>query len=215
MAFRNPIIMRLRMDNTSAVAYVNRLRVDSLPSSVQSGSGSVGMGTQSGILSQCRTSIRPSEYRGGLAVSAFPRLQQLELVMSRGISRSDADPRTLCQGSFRGPTECTVVSVFQLEAGPHGARLGCASTGLVERREELCFSTLLFDNAITSEVERIRGRVGVSFPRVAHTGMVPQLAGSVCVSSSPSTHEPESLVRSSRADTSPDCEPDSLPPRVA
>ena len=95
------------------------------------------MGTQSRFLSQCRTSIRPSEYRGGLAVSALPRLQQLE-VMSRGISRSDADPRTLCQGSFRGPTECTVASVFQLEAGPHGARLGCAYTGLVER-EELCF----------------------------------------------------------------------------
>ncbi len=47
---------------------------------------------------------------------------------------------------------------------------------------------------------------------MAHTGVVPQLAGSVCVSSSPSTHEP---VRSSRADTSPDCEPDSLPRRVA
>ncbi len=186
---------------------------DSLPSSVQSGSGSVGVGTQSGFLSQCRTSIRPSEYRGGLAVSALPRLQQLE-VMSRGISRSDADPRTLCQGSFRGPTECTAASVFQLEAGPHGARLGCASTGLVER-EELCFSSLLLDNAISSEVESIRGRVGVSVPRVAHTGVVPQLAGSVCVSSSPSTHEPESLVRSSRADTSPDCEPDSLPRSMA
>ncbi len=66
---------------------------DSLPSSVQS--GSVGMGTQSGFLSQCRTSIRQSEYRGGLAVSALPRLQELE-VMSRGISCSDAVPRTLC-----------------------------------------------------------------------------------------------------------------------
>ena len=204
--------VRLRMDNTSAVAYVNRLGVggggggdDSLSSSVQS--GSVAMGTQSGFLSQCRTSVRPSEYRGRLAVSPLPRLQQLE-VMSRGISRSDADPLTLFQRSFRGPTECTVASVFQLEAGPHGARIGWASTGLVGR-EELCFSSLLLDNAISSEVERIRGRIGVS------TAVVPQLAGSVCVSSSPSTHEPESLVRSTRADTSSDCEPDSLPRRVA
>ena len=53
--------VRLRMDNTSAVAYVNRLGGGgSLPSSVQSGSGSVAMGAQSGFLSQCRKSIRPS-----------------------------------------------------------------------------------------------------------------------------------------------------------
>ncbi len=198
--------VRLRMENTSAVAYVNRLgRGTQLPSYVQS--GSVAMGTQ------CRTSIRPSEYRSGLAVSALPRLKQLE-VMSRGILRSDADPRILCQGSFREPTEYTVASVFQLEARPHGARLGCASTGLVGW-EELCFSSLLLDNAISSEVEGVRGRIGVSVPRVAHTGVIPQLAGSACVSSSPSTHEPESLVRSSRADTSSDCEPGSLPRRVA
>ena len=139
--------MRLRMDNTSAVAYVNRLGVgggggggDSLSISVQSGSGSVAMGTQSGFLSQCRTSVRPSEYRGRLAVSPLPRLQQLE-VMSRGISRSDADPTTLCQRSFRGPTECTVASVFQLVAGPHGARIGWASTSL---KTDLRFAALKF-----------------------------------------------------------------------
>ena len=64
--------VRHRMDNTSAVAYVNHLGGGgggTLPSSVQS--GSVTIGTQSMFLSQCRTSIRPSEYRGGLAISAL------------------------------------------------------------------------------------------------------------------------------------------------
>ena len=67
--------------------------------------------------------------------------------MPRGISGSDADPRTLCQGSFCGPTECTVASVFQLEA----------------------------DNVISSKVVGTRGRVSASNTCVAHTSVVPRL----------------------------------------
>ena len=121
-------------------------RGDSLPSSVQSSSDSVGMGTQAGFLSQRRTPIRPPEYRSGLAISELSRFRQLE-IMPRGISGSDADPRTLCQGSFCGLTECTVASVFQLEA----------------------------DNAISSKVEGTRGRVSASNTCVAHTSVVPRL----------------------------------------
>ena len=186
-------------------------RGDSLPSSVQSSSDSVGMGTQAGFLSQRRTPIRPPEYRSGLAISELSRFKQLE-IMPRGISGSDADPRTLCQGSFCGPTECTVASVFQLEAGPCSTCHGCSSTGLVER-EELCLSSLLPDNAISSEVEGTRGRVSASNTCVAHTSMVPQLAGSVSVSSSPFTYEPESFARFSGGDAPSDC--DSRPRRVA
>ena len=116
-------------------------RGDSFPSFVQPGSGSVGMGTQSGFLSQCRAPIRASEYSGGLAISALPGLEQLEVV-PRSVSRSDVNPRAMYQAA----------SVFQLETRSPPAGLGCASTGLVER-EELCFSTLLPDNAISSEVE--------------------------------------------------------------
>ena len=188
-------------------------RGDSLPSSVQSSSGSLGMGTQAGFLSQRRTPIRPPEYRSGLAISELPRFKQLE-IMPRGISGSDVDPRTLCQGSFCGPTECTVASVFQLEAGPCSPCHGRSSTGLVEG-EELCLSSLLPDNAISSEVEGARGRVSASNTCVAHTSVVPQLAGSVSVSSSPFTYEPESFARFSRGDASSDCEPDSRPRRVA
>ena len=188
-------------------------RGDSLPSSIQSSSDSVGMGTQAGFLSQRRTPIRPPEYRSGLAISELSRLKQLE-IMLRGISGSDADPRTLCQGSFCGPTESTVASVFQLEAGPCSTCHGCSSTGLVER-EELCLSSLLPDNAISSKVEGTRGRVSASNTCVAHTSMVPQLAGSVSVSSSPFTYEPESFARFSGGDASSDCEPDSRPRRVA
>ena len=50
---------------------------------------------------------------------------------------------------------------------------------------------------------------------VAHTSVVPQLAGSVSVSASPFTYEPESFARCSRGDASSDCEPDSRPRRVA
>ena len=152
--------VRLRMDNTSAVTYINRLGGDSLPSSVQSSSGSVGMGTQAGFLSQRRTPIRPPEYRSGLAISELPRFKQLE-IMPRGISGSDVDPRTLFQGSFFGSTECTVASVFQLEARPCSTCHGRSSTGLVEG-EELCLSSLLPDNAISSEVEGARGRVSAT-----------------------------------------------------
>ena len=204
--------VRLRMDNTSAVTYVNRLGGDSLPSSVQSSSGSVGMGTQTGFLSQRRIPIRPPKYRSGLAISELPRFKQLE-IMPRGISGSDADPRTLCQGSFCGPTECTVASVFQLEAGPCSTCHGCSLTGLVER-EDLCLSSLSPDNAISSEVEGTRGRVSASSTCVAHTSVVPQLAGSVSVSSNPFTYESESFARFSGGDASSDCEPDSRPRRV-
>ena len=134
--------------------------------------------------------------------------------MPRGISGSDADPRTLCQGSFCGPTECTVASVFQLEAGPCSTCHGCSSIGLVER-EELCLSSLLSDNAISSQVEGTRGRVGASNTCVAHTSVIPQLAGSVSFSSSPFTHEPESSARFSGGDASSDFEPDSRSGRVA
>ena len=152
--------VRLRMDNTSAVTYVNCLGGDSLPNSVQSSSGSLGMSTQAGFLSQRRTPIRPPEYRSGLAISELPRFKQLE-IMPRGISGSDVDPRTLCQGSFCGPTECTVASVFQLEAGPSSTCHGRSSTGLVEG-EELCLSSLFPYNAISSEVEGARGRVSAT-----------------------------------------------------
>ena len=205
--------VRLRMDNTSAVTYVNRLGGDSLPISVQSSSGSVGMGTQTGFLSQRRIPIRSPKYCSGLAISELPRFKQLE-IMPRGISGSDADPRTLCQGSFCGPTECTVASVFQLEAGPCSTCHGCSSTGLVER-EDLCLSSLSPDNAISSEVEGTRGRVSASSTCVAHTSVVPQLAGSVSVSSNPFTYESESFARFSGGDASSDCEPDSRPRRVA
>ena len=93
------------------------LRGDSLPNSVQSSSGSVGMGTQAGFLSQRQTPIRPPGYRSGLAISELPRFKQLE-IMPRGISGSDVDPRTLCQGSFGGPTECTVPQFFSWRPDP-------------------------------------------------------------------------------------------------
>ena len=51
---------------------------------------------------------------------------------------------------------------------------------------------------------------------VAHTSVVPQLAGSVSVSASPFTYEPESFARFSRGDVSSDCDqPDSRPRCVA
>ena len=162
-------------------------REDSLPSFVQPGSGSVGTGTQSGFLSQCRAPIGASEYSGGLAISTLPGLEQLE-VMPRSVSRSDVNPRTMCQGPLRGPAKCTAASVFQLETGSPRAGLGCASTGLVER-EELCFSSLLPDNAISSEVEGTGRRVGVSNPCVAHASVVPHLAGPVRVPFGPFTNE--------------------------
>ena len=185
-------------------------RGDSLPSFVQPGSGSVGMGTQSGFLSQCRAPIGASEYRGGLAL---PGLEQLE-VMPRSVSHSDVNPRAMYQGPLRGPAKCTAASVFQLETGSPRAGLGCASTGLVER-DELYFSSLLPDNAISSEVEGTGRRVGVSNPCVAHAGVVPHLAGPVRVPSGPFTNESESLARPSGAGASPDCEPDVVPRRVA
>ena len=188
-------------------------RGDSLPSSVQSSSGSVGMGTQAGFLFQRRTPIRPPEYRSGLAISELPRFKQLE-IMPRGISGSDVDPQTLYQGSLCEPTECTVASVFQLEARPGSTCHRRSSTGLVEG-EELCLSSLLPDNAISSEVEGTRGRVSASNTCVAHTSVVPQLAGSFSVSSSPFTYEPESFARFSRGDASSDCKPGSRPRRVA
>ena len=188
-------------------------RGDSFPSFVQPGSGSVGMGTQSGFLSQCRAPIGASEYNGGLAISALPGLEQLE-VMPRSVSRSDVNSRAMYQGPLRGPAKCTAASVFQLETGSPRAGLGCASTGLVER-EELCFSSLLPDNAISSEVEGTGRRVGVSNPCLAHESVVPYLAGPVRVPSGPFTNESESLTRSSGAGASPDCEPDVVPRRVA
>ena len=134
----------------------------SIPSLFKPGSGSVGMGTQSAFLSQCRAPIRASEYRGGLAISALPGLEQFE-VMPRSVSRSDVNPRAMYQGPVRGPAKCTAASVFQFETRSPRAGLGCASTGLV-KREELCFSSFLPDNAIASKVEGTGRRVGVSNP---------------------------------------------------
>ena len=71
------------------------------------------------------------------------------------------------------------------------------------------------DNAISSEVEGTRERVSASNTCVAHTSVVPLLAGSVSVSFSPFTYEPESFARSSGGDAFFDCEPDSRPHRVA
>ena len=98
------------------------------------------------------------------------------------------------KGPFRGPSECTVASVFQLEAESPRVCCECAPAELVER-EELCFSSFLLDNAISSEAKGTGRRVGVGNPCIAHAGVVPHPSGPVRVPSSPFTHESPSLAR--------------------
>ena len=185
----------------------------SLSCSVQSGFGPVGMGSQSAYCSQRRTPFQPSEYQGRLPISSFQRLEQLE-IMPRGVSRSNVDLWALCHRPFRGPPEFSVASVFQLEAGPGGTRLGCSSAGLV-KREKLCFHFFLPVNAIASKVTGTRGGVNTCHSCVAHASVVPQFAGSVSVITSSSAHKSQSVTRSSGADAPPNREPDSSFSRVA
>jgi hypothetical protein len=120
----------------------------------------------------------------------------------------------MCQRPFCGQTECPVASVFQLEARSKSDCLRCPLTGLVAR-EKLCIPSVLPDNAITSEVKGTRGRVDTSHSFVANASLVPQLVGSVSITTSSSPYESISVTRPSGGDTPFDCEPDSSISRLA
>ena len=121
---------------------------DSLPSSIQPVSSSLGIGSPG---------TSTTRATGGCV---------------SGVSRFDVASRAMCQRSFRGQTECPIASVFQLEARPNSDCHGYSSTGLVAR-QKLCISPVLHDNAITSEDEVTRGRVDTSDSFVANPSLVP------------------------------------------
>jgi hypothetical protein len=59
----------------------------------------------------------------------FNDSSNLQLYVSKGVSRSDADSRAMCQIPFCGQTECPVASVFQLEVRSKSDCLRYPSTG--------------------------------------------------------------------------------------
>ena len=205
--------VRLRMDNTSAVAYVNRLGGNTISSSVQFGSGPMGVGSQSEYFSKCRTPCRTHECYGRLAVSSLHRFEQLA-VMPRSLSGLDADSRALYQGPLCRQAEYPVASVLQLEAGSDGSRCRCPSAGLVEGKE-LCLSPVLPDHESTGEVAGIRRGTDTSHAVVAHTGLVSHPPGHVSVVTCSSAHEQQYPIRASRGNTPTDLEHDSPVSRVA
>ena len=168
-------------------------RGDTLPRSIQPVSSSLGMGFELKYFSERQTPFRPPECHGRLAVQTLQPFEQLAVV-STGVSRSDADSRAMCQRPFCGQTECSVASVFQLDARSKSDCLGCPSTGLVVR-EKLCFPSVLPDNVITSEVEGTRGRVDTSHSFGANASLVPQPVESVSIPTSSSPYEPISVTR--------------------
>ena len=196
--------VRLRMDNTSAVAYVNRLGGNTISRSVQFGSGPMRVGSQSEYFSKCRTLCRTHECYGRLAVPVMPR----------SLSGLDADSRALCQGPLSRQAEYPVASVLQLEAGSDGSRCRCPSAGLVEGKE-LCLSPVLPDHEGTGEVAGIRRGTDTSHAVVAHTGLVSHHPGHISVVTGSSAHEQQSPIRASREDTPTDREHDSPVNRVA
>ena len=184
---------------------------DKVPSSLQFGSGAMGMGSQAEYL--CRTPCRTHERYGRLAVSSLPRFEQLA-VMPRSLSGFDVDSRALCQGPLCRQTEYPVASVLQLEARSNGSRSGCPSTGLVEGKE-LCLPSVLLDHEGIGEVAGTRRGADTSHTVVAHTGLVSHPPGHVSVFTGPSAHEQQSPIRASRGDTPADFEQDSSVSRVA
>ncbi len=67
------------MDNTSAIAYVNRLGC-SLSGPSQFGPSSVGMGPEPEYYPECRTPRWPPQCHSGLAISTLRRFEQLAAV---------------------------------------------------------------------------------------------------------------------------------------
>ena len=205
--------VRLRMDNTSAVAYVNRLG-----------------GTHSLVLANLALALWEWALNRNIFLSAehlSGRLNATADWQSRHFD--DSSNWQLCPEVFRalmqirGPCANDLFAdrlntqlppVLQLEARPNGNSLGCPSTGLVEGKK-LCISPILSHNAITSKIEGTRCRADISGPIVAHTSLVPQLIGPVSVPTGSSANDPESLAGPPGGDTPSTCESDSSASRLA
>ena len=224
-------VVRLRMDNTSAVAYVNRLGgtrslvLSNLALALWEWAISQNIFLSAEHLAgrmnvmadwQSRHFTDSSNCSWRLCPEVFQALMQIRrlAVTPRSLSGLDADSRALCQGPLCRQAEYPVASVLQLEAGSDGSRYRCPSAGLVEG-EELCLSPVLPDHQSTGEVAGIWRETDTSHAVVAHTGLVSHPPGHVSVVTGSSVHEQQSPIRASRGNTTTDLEHDSPVSRMA
>ena len=130
--------VRLRMDNTIAVAYVNRLG-----------------DTHSLVLSkeqhhaQSRTLSGPPQHGSRLGVSSFPECQQLA-PRPEGVQFPDANSGPLCDRPACRQIEPSASAILQLETRSSVHSNRCSNAGLVSR-PELCLPALLSDHALPSQ----------------------------------------------------------------
>ena len=162
--------VRLRMDNVSAVAYINRLGGGGTHSLILSNLALAlweCMGSEMQHISQCRTSIGGSECVSGLGVAPFRRLERLEALPS-DIPLVDAGQRSLRARPVRESSERPVNPVLQLEAGSDDPsnRRPLAELG---SRETIRISPLLSYNALSGEAQRGGGRTHSGASCVANT----------------------------------------------
>ena len=175
---------------------------NTISSSVQFGSGPMGVGSQSEYFSKCRTPCWTHECYSRLAVSSLHPFEQLA-VMPRSLSGFDAHSSTLCQGSLCRQAEYPVAS-----------RCRCPSAGLV-KGTELCLPPVLPDHEGAGQAAGIQRGTVSSHAVVAHTGLVFHPPGHVSVVTGSSAHEQQSPIRASWRDTPADLEQDSSVSRVA
>ena len=147
--------VRLRMDNVSAVAYINRLG-----------------GTHSLILSN----LAPALWEWALKRSIFLSAEHLSGALN--VPLVDAGQRSLRAIPVRESSERPVNPVLQLEAGSDGPSNRRPLAELANR-ETIRISPLLSYNALSGEAQGRGGRTHTGDSCVANTGLVSESFGIV------------------------------------
>ena len=187
-------------------------RGNTISSSVQFGSGPMGVGSQSEHFSKCRTPCRTHECYGRLAVSSLHRFEQLA-VMPR-VFQALMQIRGPCAKDLFADRLNTQLPRFYIWK-PDPMALAVDAFSRIGRRKRTMPFPVLPDHESTGEVAGIRRGTDTSHAVVAHTGLVSHPPGHVSVVTGSSAHEQQSPIRASRENTPTDLEHDSPVSRVA
>ena len=206
--------VRLRMDNTSAVAYVNRLG-----------------GTRSLVLSNLALDLWEWALSQNIFLSAEHLAGRMN-VMADWQSRhfTDSSNWRLCPEVFqalmqvRGPCAKDLFAdrlntqlprFCSWKPDPMALAVDALQQDWSKEKNYICLSPVLPDHESTGEVAGIRRGTDTSHAVVAHTGLVSHPPGHVSVVTGSSAHEQQSPIRASRGYTPTDPEHDSPVSRVA
>ena len=161
----------LRLDNVTAIAFLNRMGGDPFRDTLQSGSAHLGMVLGEEYIHPCRTPTREAECQSRLALTTHTGLQRL------AATPSDLPTTSRQAGPFLNRPVCvthkySAFNLLQLETGSISNSNRCP-VNLMERSSSLSVPTILTSQSLSGEDQPGEGGGCSNSTSVVQPGMVP------------------------------------------